>query len=483
MPAYGSVNVSFAMNIRARLTLLFSLLVASIMLLFTIAIYYLYNQFRESEFYERLREKAYTTVRLRQDVGEIPKADLPVMAHEQVAIYHADNCPIYTSSRFNFSVTDAFLRQIRDGKQLRLRRGDTEAVGVRFQGQDKQTLIVVASAVDRYGFSKLDRLREILIFSWLISLVVVGIAGWLFASDAIRPVAEITEQVNSISATNIHARLRVGRQRDELAQLARTFNNMLDRLEEAFVVQRSFVSHASHELRTPLAVMMGQLEVALMQARTPDVYEATLDTVLDEVRRMISLSNGLLDLARANSDAATLSYRSVRIDELLWQARANLIKKRPEYQIDIDFENLPDQEDDLTLLADESLLRTAFQNLIENGCKYSANESITVRISFVPGKDKSGDVQLVFADNGYGIPAVDLPHIFEPFYRSENTAGIRGHGIGLALTSRIIQLHKGQLRVDSEEGKGTTVLVTFPLANDKGHERRSPASYPEIERA
>lgn len=470
------------MNIRSRLTLLFSLLVASIMLLFTIAIYYLYNQFRESEFYQRLEEKAYSTVMLRQDVGDIPKADLPVMAHERVVIYNADNCVIYTSSQFVFPVTDAILRQVREGKKVHLRRGDIEAIGVRFQGQDKQTLLVIASAVDRYGFSKLDRLREILAFGWLFSLLVVGIAGWLFSSDVIRPVAEITEQVNSISANNIHARLRVGRQHDELAQLARTFNNMLDRLEEAFVAQRSFVSHASHELRTPLAVMMGQLEVALMQARTPEVYEATLETVLDEVRKMISLSNGLLDLARASSDAATLIYRPVRIDELLWQARDNLIKKKPEYQIDIDFENLPDQENDLMLLADESLLRTAFQNLIENGCKYSASESIIVRISFVLDRDKPGEIQLVFADNGSGIPAADLPHIFEPFYRSENTVGIRGHGIGLALTSRIIQLHKGQLRVESEEGKGTTVLVTFPLTDDRSYAPNPPVSYPEAER-
>lgn len=459
------------MNIRTRLTVLFSLLVASIMLVFTIAIYYLYNQFRENEFYQRLEEKALTTVRLRQDVGDIPKVDLPVMASQQITIYDADNRAVYTSGPPESPVSNAFLRQVRSGKKIHQRRGDVETVGVRFQSRDRQILVVVASAIDRYGFSKLDRLRDILASGWLVSLVVVGIAGWLFASDALRPVAEITEQVNAISATNIHARLRVGRQHDELTQLARTFNNMLNRLEEGFVAQRSFVSHASHELRTPLAVMMGQLEVALMQARTPAVYEATLHTVLGEVRRMINLSNGLLELARASSDAASIAYRPVRIDELLWQARANLIKKNADYQIDIDFENLPDQEADLTLPADESLLRTAFQNLIENGCKYSANESSMVRILFGTGKGKSGEIQLAFADNGYGIPATDLPHILEPFYRSENTVGVRGHGIGLALTHRIVQLHNGQLRVESEEKKGTTVLVTFPLTARKSYDR------------
>ncbi len=465
------------MNIRARLTLLFSLLVASIMLLFTISIFYLYNQFRESEFYQRLQDKALTTVRLREDVGDIPKADLPVMTSEQVTVYNTAYQVVYKSGQPQYPVSIDFLRRVQEGKQIKQRRGETEAIGIRFQGQDHRTLLVVASAVDRYGFNKLDRLREILVFGWLFSLVVVGIAGWLFASDALRPVAEITDQVNAISATNIHARLRVGRQHDELAQLASTFNSMLARLEEAFIAQRSFVSHASHELRTPLAVMMGQLEVALMQARTPEVYETTLETVLGEVRKMISLSNGLLDLARANSDAATLSYRPVRIDELLWQARTNLVRKNPEYHIDIDFENLPDQEDDLTLLADESLLRTAFQNLMENGCKYSADGSMMVRISFAPENDKSGEVHLLFADNGYGIPSADIPHIFEPFYRSESTTGIHGHGIGLALTHRIIQLYRGRLRIESQEGKGTTVFVTFPLRTSTGYEQPLLVNY------
>lgn len=465
------------MNIRARLTLLFSLLVASIMLLFTIAIYYLYNQFREAEFYQRLNEKALTTVRLREDVGEVPKADLPIMVGEQVTVYGVDGQIVYKTGQTVFPVSSEFLNQLRSGRSINVRRGDIEAVGVRLRGKDHQTLLVVASAIDQYGFSKLDGLREILAFGWLFSLVIVGIAGWLFASDALRPVAEITEQVNSISATNIHARLRVGRQHDELAQLASTFNNMLARLEEAFVAQRSFVSHASHELRTPLAVMMGQLEVALMQARTPEVYETTLETVLGEVRKMISLSNGLLDLARANSDAATLSYRPVRIDELLWQARTNLVRKNPEYQIDIDFENLPDQEDDLTLLADESLLRTAFQNLMENGCKYSADGSMMVRISFASERETLSEVRLLFADNGSGIPAIDLPHIFEPFYRSENTVGVRGHGIGLALTYRIIQLYRGRLHIESQEGKGTTVFVTFPLRAGVGYEQPLLTNY------
>ncbi|GAB2532901.1 sensor histidine kinase [Spirosoma aerophilum] len=450
------------MNIRTRLTLLFVLLVASIVLLFTVSVYYLYDQFREQEFQQRLQEKAFTTIRLREDVGEVPQADLPVITDEQVTVYNKSGLVLFNqgNQRPRFPVTPDFLKKITLRQSQYIRIGDLEAVGVLHLNARGEPLIIVASGNDRYGLTKLDRLREILFSGWLLSLVIVGIAGYLFATDALRPVAELITQVNAISANNIHERLRVGRQRDELADLARTFNNLLIRLEEAFVLQKSFVSHASHELRTPLTVMMGQIEVTRLQARSTEEYEVAFDALLDEVKSMIRLVNGLLELARASSDVVTLNYQPVRIDELLWQAQSQIVSKKPNYQIDIDFDNLPAQEEDLVIIGEESLLQTAFQNLMENGCKYSPDGRMSVRILFTSGK-----IKLTFSDHGYGIPESDLAHIFEPFYRSESTMTINGHGIGLALTRRIIELHKGRIMVESGVGEGTIFRISLPKLN------------------
>ncbi|GAB3509707.1 HAMP domain-containing sensor histidine kinase [Spirosoma knui] len=449
------------MNIRTRLTLLFVLLVASIMLLFTVSVYYLYDQFRQQEFENRLKERAVTSVRLREDVGEVAQADLPQMNDEQITIYNSSGKVVYNqySQRPRFAIPADFLNTIKAGQYRYFRINDLEAVGVRHINAKGEPLTIVASANDRYGLSKLDVLRRILFFGWISSLLIVGIAGYLFASDALRPVSELIDQVNTISATNIHERLRVGRQRDELADLAHTFNDMLTRLEEAFVSQKSFVSHASHELRTPLTVMMGQIEVTRLQARSTHEYEAAFDALLDEVKSMIRLVNGLLELARASADAAMLNYQPVRIDELLWLAQSQILQKRADYQIDIDFDNLPDHEEELVINGEESLLQTAFQNLMENGCKYSPDGRVSVRISF-----ELGQVHLTISDHGYGIPADDLPHIFEPFYRSNTTMTVNGHGIGLALTERIIELHRGKIVVDSTVGQGTTFRITFPIA-------------------
>ncbi|WP_077922699.1 cell wall metabolism sensor histidine kinase WalK [Spirosoma sp. 209] len=447
------------MNIRTRLTLLFVLLVALIMLLFTGSVYYFYDQFRQQEFQQRLEERAFTTIQLREDVGEIPRTDLSFMIDEQITIYNDQGLVLYSkgTQRPRFPVSPGLLRRITTRQPQYLRQGDIEAVGVRSQNSRGQSFVIFVSANDRYGFSKLDRLRDLLVVGWLLSLIIAGIAGYLFATDALRPVAELIAQVNSISATNIHERLRVGRQRDELAALARTFNALLSRLEVAFVTQKSFVSHASHELRTPLTVMMGQIEVTRLQPRTTPDYEAALDGLLDEVQNMIRLVNGLLELAQANADAVMLRYQPVRIDELLWQAQSQMTQKKPSYQIDIDFENLPDQEEDLVIMGEESLLQTALQNLLENGCKYSTDEQVSVRIAFEPG-----EIHLTISDHGQGIPPGDIQHIFEPFFRSENVLTIRGHGIGLALTRRIIDLHQGRIEVESALNKGTTFRISLP---------------------
>lgn len=452
------------MNIRLRLTLLFAVLVASIMLVFSLSVYYLYDQFREQEFNKRLQEKAKTTVRLLEDVSGITESllhaidrnNLTAMFREEVTIYDAQNNIVYDSGKEPFRIGSKILQEIREGKAFRKQEGEKEIVGLRYIDKRKEVLVVIAYAVDLYGFSKLERLRNILVTGWVISLFVVLFSGWFFAGDALRPVSEIIAQVKNISARNIHERLTIGREKDELAQLAITFNELLARLEDAFNSQRSFVSHASHELRTPLAIMMGQLGVSLMQERTGEAYRDTIKETIEEVKKMRDLVNGLLELARLNDDSSQFSARPLRVDELLWQAREMLLAHSPDYNIHIEFDQIPEEEEALEIEGDASLLQTAFINLMGNGCKYSEDHRINVTLHI-----QEQALRICFVDYGVGIAEKDLVHIFEPFYRAEATQAIKGHGVGLALSERIIKLHRGDIRVHSQLGVGTQFIVTF----------------------
>ncbi len=351
---------------------------------------------------------------------------------------------------------------MRDGNELQERRGERQIIMLR-HFHESGHWVIVADAVDSIGLSKLNRLRDILAMGWLLSLILVAVAGWFFARDAIKPVAEINHQVNNISAGNLHDRLTVGREKDELAMLAQTFNLMLDRLELAFKAQKSFVSHASHELRTPLAVMMADVEVTLMKERTPEEYKEGLQSALEEVRSMNQMVNQLLELARTEEGVLLKPYHKVRLDEVLWQAQESVMQTNPAYEVKVKYDKVPEDENAIAILGEETLLRTAFTNLMENGCKYSDNHKVTVHLD-----SDFHSIILNFRDEGVGIASADIPFLFDTFYRSEGTKNRQGYGIGLALTKRIIDIHKGSIEVQSVFGEGSTFIVRFPKAKVLG---------------
>ncbi|WP_254411691.1 sensor histidine kinase [Dyadobacter diqingensis] len=454
------------MNIKTRLTLLFTMLVGSIMALFCLSIYYFYDQYREKQFYSFLNERGQTIAQLveasngisKADIAKIEKENNTVLLDEEITIYNGADSVIFSSGSYDFGLTHQMIADARNGKEIHTKHAKKEVIIIRHILQDhRRPWVVVAIANDHLGTNQLQRLREILVIGWLLSLVLVSVAGWQFSTDAIKPVSDIIAQVNNISAGNLHDKVTVGREKDELALLAQTFNLMLNRLEIAFVAQKNFVSHASHELRTPLALIMSEVEVTLMKARSGEYYEEALKGILDEVKEMNELVNRLLELARTEEHAFRVTFSKIRIDEVLWQAQAFVQQKNPGYQVHIHYDQIPDNEELLLRYGDESLLKTAFVNLMDNACKYSDNQSVEVFLEI--HKDL---IKISFKDVGIGIAASELPYVFDTFYRSATTMSKAGYGIGLALTKRIITMQGASIDVESKVGLGSTFILKFP---------------------
>ena len=218
------------------------------------------------------------------------------------------------------------------------------------------------------------------------------------------------------------------------------------------------MSYVTHELRTPLTIMQGQTEVTLMKDRSEIEYKNALESIKGEVQDMIKLVNELLELVRANADAHLIDLQPIRVDDLLWQARGQLLQKKPQYTIEVGFDEFPDSEE-ITVNGNAALLKMAFMNLMENACKYSNEPYVSV---FIHTRKK--EVEIRFVDNGFGISDKDLEHIFEPFYRSLTTKEVSGHGIGLPLTKRIIEIHLGKISIESQAEQGTNVMLVLPTA-------------------
>lgn len=452
------------MNIRQKLTYRFAAIVASILLFSFLAIYVFSAMHRKHEYNNRLKEKALSTAQFLIEQDEVDTTILKIIDQqnlgslfaEKVVIYNYLNQVVYSTDADNtIGATSDILDQVRLEGEIQYTRGNFEVAGVPYVDRFNR-FVVFAAAYDIYGVGKLRNLRIILIFVFFSSVLIVWVSGWAYAGKALHPIAHVVSQVRSITANNLHVRVDEGNQTDEIAQLAKTFNSMLSRLEKAFVLQKMFVSNASHELRTPLTVINSQLEVALLKERSPSDYQQTLTSVLEDNRNLTQTLNRLLALAQVSTEEARLKLSRERIDEMLWLCRDELLKQYPHYKIQIDLGELPEDENVLYLKVDKHMMKMVFLNLMENACKFSDKHEVKVIL-----KTGQRRLKVQFVDRGIGIASSELSRIFEPFYRSSQTTAIRGQGIGLAIVDRIVKLHGAQLNVTSKEQEGTTVAVSF----------------------
>ena len=452
------------MKIRTRLSFTFVWVVAAILLLFSLIVYATAEYFRQRDFYLRLSDKAKNTARLLLEEDEIntrmlriiERNNLTALPDEQINVYDQQNRMVY-STRDSSIVKPEILTAIRKKKEVFVRTKQAEIIGFTYQHQ-KQEYVLVASAYDQYGIEEMGHLGTIMVVGLVCSMALVGAVGWAYAGRSLRPISEVVRQVDQITTSNLSQRVTAGNDQDEVAQLAHTFNLMLDRLQEGFEVQRNFVANASHELRTPLTIITGQIEVTLLKPRTVEEHEAKWKAALDVIQRMNKLTNNLLDLTLVSLGATPLKFSEVAIDEVIYQAAQMLMNGRTDYSVVFSFDGEIEKiQPSLTIEGNKSLLYSAFFNLMENGCKFSEKKRVDVMLS---ANDRWATID--FKDEGVGIEDADIKSIYKPFFRAENVKRIHGHGVGLPLTYRIIQLHRGQIQVDSQVGVGTTFTVRLP---------------------
>ncbi|MFZ1259787.1 MAG: HAMP domain-containing sensor histidine kinase, partial [Chitinophagaceae bacterium] len=250
--------------------------------------------------------------------------------------------------------------------------------------------------------------------------------------------------------------LYTGKRKDELAELNETFNDLLNRLEESFAMEKRFISNASHELSTPLTSISSQIQVALLQDRTTAEYQQVLASVLKDVQGLHFLTRNLLEIAKAGTHGA-ISLEKVRLDEILIKAHSEVLRQNDGYKIELAFPEFPEDENECLVFGNIHLLHSAFKNIMENGCKYSPDKKTSIRLQF-----KGNEAEIIFSNKSDFISSEEIERFFEPFYRGSNSESKPGVGLGLTLARRIIGLHKGSLVIQSVYDMGTIITVLLP---------------------
>jgi two-component system, OmpR family, sensor kinase len=329
-------------------------------------------------------------------------------------------------------------------------------------GARKYRLYVTHSLQDQTRF--MQRLQSIYLVIVPLALLLTGLSGYFLARKSLAPVTDMSRRAENLSATNLHERLPVKNEKDELGNLARVFNALLSRLENSFEQQRRFMADASHELRTPLAIVRGESEVSLAKSNRPaEEYRESLAIVSDESKRLTHIVEDLFTLARADAGEFRANFADLYLDELLTDCVRAVRVLADEQNIKLTFV----VTEEMPLRADEQLLRRLFINLLDNAIKYNRKGGAVTIIA----EKNASDYQIKISDTGYGVAGDEQPKIFDRFYRADKARSrtiettTSGAGLGLSIAAWIAELHHGTIKLSSSTQKGSSFTVTLPQAN------------------
>lgn len=456
------------MSLRARLTLLYTSIVGGVLILFGVAVYAavtstLLNQINATleQSAARIVDQIFVNPEGRLSMGTLPSLNLPTDVYYQ--LWTRDFQSIATNIPGSF--TD-FLdpQEIQNSSNIfndvRIGSVNFRVYTVPLVGGERPVGVLQVAQRTTIIDTTQRILLTVLVFGTLISILLAGLAGWYSTKKGLAPLENVTQTALQITrADDLSRRIPYsGPQEDEVGQLISAFNKTLSRLESLFNSQRRFMADVGHELRTPLTVIKGN--VGLMR-RFGDYDEESMSGIESEVDRLTRMVGDLLLLAQAESGKLTLDMRQVELDTLALEALQQmsvLAKDKLTLRLGA--------VDQVLVCGDRDRLKQVLVNLLGNAISYTpAGGEVVVGV----GKE-SGMARMTIKDTGPGIPANDLPFIFERFYRGEKSRtrskGGKGFGLGLSIAYWIVRNHNGRIDVDSTEGKGTTFCVWLPLAGE-----------------
>ncbi|MFN3490655.1 MAG: ATP-binding protein [Anaerolineales bacterium] len=449
------------MPLRLRLTLLYSIFMGGILLIFGMAVYFIVNFILITQVDNSLASVARELVRSTSlnPVGELivrRPPQLSMTANVYIQVWSVDGKIVDASPSIG-----EFTQPL---DPIGLAQGKTMYQDATFEGVSLRVLTVPMILEDRVvgtlqvgaslGLVEATRtdLVRIMFSIGVIAVLLASLGSWAVLKRALTPLETIAYTVDQINkADDLSRRIPYrGRQDDEVGYLVVSFNQTLERLESLFRSQQRFLADVSHELRTPLTVIKGNIDL-MRRIKTTD--DDILNGMDDEVGRLTRLVGGLLMLAQAESGKLALSFAPVELDLLLTEVFTE-VRVLAGGKVKVHLNEI----DEVIVRGDRDRLKQVLLNLIANAIQYTpAGGEVFLSLSKVANQSR-----LIVRDTGPGIPAEDLPHIFDRFYRAEKSrtrSKASGFGLGLSIAKWIIEQHGGQIKVESKEGEGTTFVI------------------------
>jgi len=301
----------------------------------------------------------------------------------------------------------------------------------------------------------LETFRDIFGTTFIMMVVIAGLAGWFMAKRALTGVDEITKSAVDISCGDFSSRVSETGHGDEIDRLAIAFNRMLDHIRTLIKGMKEVNDNIAHDLRSPIARIRGIAETAMMTAQSGDDYQAAAGSIIEECDRLLGMINTMLDISEAEAGMSKMNMEETDISDLISDACELFLPIADDKGISLRQEI----ERGIMIYADQQKMQRVIANLLDNALKYSPPGG-TVTVSL---KDTEHGAVISLADNGMGISKDDLPNIFNRFYRCDRSRSLPGVGLGLSLAQAIVRAHGGDISVASIQDAGSSFTLTIPV--------------------
>ena len=463
-------------SVRARLTLWYVSALALILIIFGVAVYVMLSRALHRRVDQALSSTIEISIRsLTNDAEEgqsresAAQSTAAELSHPQQAMMifdtngkllaehpYEDNLHILLPDLNAIPADEVYLYTVtgegdaNDRHRLAVRR-------VQIPPADTSYIILASQSLAAVE-EELESLREILYLATPVLLLLAGLGGWFLARQGLAPVAEMARSARQIGSGSLDKQLPVANPRDELGQLATTFNELLSRLNSAFAEQRRFMADASHELRTPLSIMSAAAGVTLKKSRRgEEEYREAIEMMAEQTKRLSRIVNDLFILARADAGRYPLQKKALYLNDLLDEITRTggmLASARNVKLVVSDLE-------EAAFHGDEDLLRQMVLNLVDNAVKFTLPGGV-VKLDLTR---KENQYLLSVSDTGPGITPDAREHVFERFYRADKArshVNDGGGGLGLPIAKWIANAHDGELELAASGDDGSTFLVRLP---------------------
>lgn len=453
------------MSIRKKILFYFSFITIAMMGMAFIFIYTLFAEYREEEFQQRQKQKITTTLKFLVEIQDIEDRLIEAMDrltiddlyNEKLLIFNSEKQLIYSSiDDTPISFSGIILDQLSpENRWIETKEELYDVVGVCVTSTD-EVYYGISKAYDYFGYSKLDFLKYALISTLIGASLIVIFIAYYFSKTITSSITTITNAIKHYDFEQEYVPIVVKPSKDEIAILAQRFNTLMEKMKEAFAFQKHAIQHISHELKTPISILISNFE-RIENETDIDTIKLLVQDQKKDTRTLSEIINSLLEISKVEA-GNNLSQTPIRIDELIFDLVDELDILYPDFQFEVVYEKVIEDESMLTVSGNPQLLKASFMNLMLNCIYYGKDDK--AKILLIP----HGEVlKIDFINDGPIINEEEKKYLFQHFFRGENSKGKRGFGLGLVFVDKILTLHQGSITYNNKGLMTNIFTVTLPL--------------------